>query len=71
MDWLLAGVTAEDRFHKILCLNALKNAVQPSSIDTALSVAETDPDMDVVEVALDALLKFHPKYFTPKVKLLK
>ncbi|XP_071808575.1 microsomal triglyceride transfer protein large subunit-like [Asterias amurensis] len=67
INWLLVGVTSEDRFQKILCLNALKNAVQPSSIDTLLTVAESDPDMDVVEVALDALLKFEPKYFTPKV----
>ncbi|XP_022087397.1 microsomal triglyceride transfer protein large subunit-like [Acanthaster planci] len=67
IDWLLAGVTTEDRFQKILCLNALKNAVQPSSIEAILSVAENEPDMDVVEVALDALLKFDTEYFTPKV----
>ena len=68
LNWFLEGLKSESVETKTLCLQALKNAVQPSSIGAILDLLEVEEDMTVIEVALEDLEKFDAQYFTTKVR---
>ncbi len=69
LTWFYDGLKSDSTETKILCLQALKNAVEPASIPAILDLLDTEQDMGVLEVGLEALDKFKPEYFTCKVSV--
>ncbi|XP_072050274.1 microsomal triglyceride transfer protein large subunit-like [Amphiura filiformis] len=67
LSWFYDGLKSESAETRILCLQALKNAVQPASIAAITGLLDAEEDMTVIEVGLEALEKFKPEYFTSQV----
>ena len=69
MDYYVTGLSSEDRERRLVSLYALKNAGQPSTLPNILVLAKDDEDMDLIEVAVDAMSQFDAQYFTEEVSL--
>lgn len=67
LDHFTSGLISDDRDTRLVALYALKNVARPSTMPAILALAKDDDDMDLIEIATDAMSQFDEECFTPAV----
>ena len=68
MEYYVNGLSSEEREGRLVSLYALKNAAQPYTLPNILALAKDDEDMDLIEIAVDAMSQFDAELFTEEVR---
>ncbi|XP_041485074.1 microsomal triglyceride transfer protein large subunit-like [Lytechinus variegatus] len=67
LDHFMRGLLADERETRLVSLYALKNVARPSAMPAILALAKDDEDMDLIEIAVDAMSQFDEQCFTPEI----
>eukprot|EP00057_Strongylocentrotus_purpuratus_P015589 XP_011670063.1 PREDICTED: microsomal triglyceride transfer protein large subunit isoform X2 [Strongylocentrotus purpuratus] len=67
LEHFTSGLISDNRDTRLVALYALKNVARPSTMPAILALAKDDEDMDLIEIATDAMSQFDEECFTPAI----